>query len=76
MAHGAAVCFRLDEICDVAVGVEAHFASVEPYDGVRLRGRVFHEHFFFWTVSVIGKACSAPISLSATSIMGSTARAM
>ena len=25
--------------------MEAHVASVEPNDGVRLRGRVFHDHF-------------------------------
>ena len=45
VACGAAECFRLDEICGVAVDVEAHVASVEPDDGVRLRGCVVHEHF-------------------------------
>ena len=44
MACGAAVCFRMDKIRGVTVNVEAHVASVEPDDGVRLRGCVFHEH--------------------------------
>ena len=76
MSYGAATCFRLDEIRGVAVNVEAHVASVEPDDGIRLRGRVVHENFVFWMVSVVGKACSAPMSLSATSIVGSTAGVM
>ena len=70
MAHGAAVHFRLDEICGVAVDVEVHVASVEPYDGVWLRGCVFHEHFR------LNDACLAPISLNTTSIVGSTVREM
>ena len=37
--------FRLDKIRGVAVDVEAHFSSVEPDDGVRLRGCVVHKHF-------------------------------
>ena len=45
MARGAAACFRLDKICGVAVNVEANVASVGPDDGVRLHGRVVHEHF-------------------------------
>ena len=45
MARGAAARFRLYEIWGVAVDVEAHVASVEPDDGVRLRGRVVLEHF-------------------------------
>ena len=45
MANGAAACFRLDEICCVAVDMESHVASVEPDDGVRLRGRIVHEKF-------------------------------
>ena len=45
VARGAAACFRLDEIRCVTVDVEAHVSSVEPDEGVRLRGRVFHEHF-------------------------------
>ena len=45
MAGGTAVCFRLDEIRGIAVDVEAHVASVETDDGVRLGGRVVHEHF-------------------------------
>ena len=45
MAGGASACFRLDKIRVVAVNVEAHVVNVEPNDGVRLRGRVFHEHF-------------------------------
>ena len=45
MARGAAACFRLDKIRGVDVDVEAHVASVSPDDGVRLRGRVVHEHF-------------------------------
>ena len=45
MDDGAAACFRLDEIRSGAVDVEAHVASLEPDDGVRLRGRVVHEHF-------------------------------
>ena len=45
MTCGVAACFRLDEIRDVAVNVEAHVASVEPDDGVRLHGCVVHENF-------------------------------
>ena len=45
MARGAAACCSLDEKRGVAVDVEAHVASVEPDEGVRLRGRVVHEHF-------------------------------
>ena len=45
MANGVAACFRLDEIRGVAVYVEAHVASVELDDGVRLRGRIVHENF-------------------------------
>ena len=45
MACGTAACFRLDKIRGVAVDVEAHVASVEPDDGVRLCGRVVHDHF-------------------------------
>ena len=46
MAHGVATCFVLDDIHGVAVNLEAHVASVEPDDGVRLHGRVVYEHFF------------------------------
>ena len=45
MARGAAVRFRLDKIHGVAVDVEAHISSVEPDDGVWLRGCVVHENF-------------------------------
>ena len=45
MASGAAVCFSLDKIRSVAVDVESHVTFVEPYDSVRLRGRVVHEYF-------------------------------
>ena len=45
MARGAAAYFRLEEMRNVAVDVEAHVACVEPDDGVRLRGHVVHEHF-------------------------------
>ena len=44
MAHGAAACFMMDDICGVAVNVEAHVASVEPDYGVRLGYRVANEH--------------------------------
>ena len=44
MARGAAARFGLDEICGVAVDVEAYVASVEPDNGVQLRGCVVHEH--------------------------------
>ena len=46
MAHGAAARFRLEKIRGVAVDVEAHGASVEPDDGVWLRGCVVCENFF------------------------------
>ena len=45
MAGGTSACFSLDEIRYVSIDVEAHIASVEPDEGVRLRGRVVHEHF-------------------------------
>ena len=45
MACGAAARFRLDEICSVAVDVEAHVASVEPDDGAQLCCCVVHERF-------------------------------
>ena len=45
MSGGATACFRLDEIRGIAVDVEAHVASVETDDGVRLGGRVVHVHF-------------------------------
>ena len=38
MACGATARFGLDEICGVPVNVDAHIASVESDDGVRLRG--------------------------------------
>ena len=44
MARGAAAHFRLDEILGVTVNLEAHVASVELYDCVRLCGCVVHEH--------------------------------
>ena len=44
MARGAAAHFGMDKIHGVAVNVEAHVASVEPDDGVRLRGCIVHEH--------------------------------
>ena len=44
MAHGMAARFGLDKIRGVAINVEAHVASVEPDDGVRLRGCIVHEH--------------------------------
>ena len=44
MARGAATYFSLDEICGVAVNVEAHVASMEPDEGIRLCGCVVHEH--------------------------------
>ena len=46
MSRGAAACFSMDKICGVTVNMEAHVASVEPDDGVWLRGCVVHEHFF------------------------------
>ena len=45
MARGATECFRLEKIHGVAVNVEAHVATVEPDDGVRLQGRIVHEIF-------------------------------
>ena len=45
MDRGATACFRMEEIRSIAVDVEAHVAGVEPDDGVRLHGRVVHEHF-------------------------------
>ena len=44
MACGAAARFGLDEIRGVAVDMEAHVASLEPDDGVRLRDCIVHEH--------------------------------
>ena len=44
MARGRAVHFGMDEVRSVAVDVEAHVASVEPEDGVRLHGCIVHEH--------------------------------
>ena len=46
MARIAAVFFTLDEVRGIAVNVEAHVDSMEPDDGVRLRGHIVHEHFF------------------------------
>ena len=46
MARGTAACFSLDKIRGVTVDVEAHVASVEPDDGVWLRGCVVHENVF------------------------------
>ena len=45
MARGAAARFRLDDIRGVAIDMEAHVASVEPDDGIRLRDCVVHEGF-------------------------------
>ena len=45
MACGAAACFRLDKIRGVVVDVEAHVASVELDESVRLRGFVVQEDF-------------------------------
>ena len=45
MARGEAACFRLDYIRGVDVNMEAHVASVGLDDGIRLRGRIVHEHF-------------------------------
>ena len=44
MTCSVAARFRLDEISGVAVDMKAHVARVEPYDGVRLCGCVFHDH--------------------------------
>ena len=44
-AQGTAAYFRLDEVRGVAVNVKAHVASVEPDDGVWLRGCIVYEHF-------------------------------
>ena len=46
-AHSATERFVLDNIRCVAVDVEAHIASVESYDGVRLCGCIVHEHLCF-----------------------------
>ena len=44
MTRGAAARFRLDEIRNVTVNVEAHVASVEPDDSIRFCGCVVHEY--------------------------------
>ena len=44
MPRGTAARFGLDEICSITVDMEAHVASVEPDDGVQLRGYGVHEH--------------------------------
>ena len=46
MACSTTARFGLDKIRCVAVDVEAHVASVEPDDGVRLCGCVVHENLF------------------------------
>ena len=74
MACGATARFGMNEILCVTVGVEAHVASVVPDDGVRLSGYVVHQYIIFLIVSVVGEACSAPILLSATIMVGSTAQ--
>ena len=45
MARGAAARFSLDKIRGVVVDVEAHVASMEPDDGVCLRGCIVYEYF-------------------------------
>ena len=44
VARSATAHFGLDEICCVTIDAEAHVASVEPDDGVRLCGCIVHEH--------------------------------
>ena len=44
VAHSTTTLFSLDKICCVAIDVEAHVASVEPDDGVRLCWCVVHEN--------------------------------
>ena len=44
VSRSATAFFELNEISCVTVDVEEHVASVEPYDGVRLRGCVVHQH--------------------------------
>ena len=39
--------FGINEICCVTVNVEACVTSLEPYDGVKLRGCVVHQHICF-----------------------------
>ena len=68
--------FGMKKIRYVTVDVEAHVASVEPDDGVRLCGCILHHHLRFLMVSVVGEACSAPILLSAKIMVGSTALEM
>ena len=47
MDHSATAHFGLNKIRCVAVKVEAHVASMEPDDGVQLRGYVVHQHICF-----------------------------
>ena len=76
VARSATARFWMDEIRCVAIDVEAHVASVETDDGVRLFGCVVHGIFVFLMLLVVDEACSVPISLSATSMVGLTAREM
>ena len=47
MACSATARFGMNKISCVTVDVEAHIASVEPDDGVWLRGCVVHQHLRF-----------------------------
>ena len=76
LARSVTARFVLNKIRYVTVDVEAHVASMEPDDGVRLCGCVLHHHLRFLMVSVVGEACSSPIFLSAAVMVGSTALEM
>ena len=47
VACSATARFGLDKIRCITVYVEAHVASVEPYDGVWLCGFLVHQHLHF-----------------------------
>ena len=56
MSRSATAHFGMNEIRCITVDVEAHIASVEPDDGVRLGGCVVHNHLRF--LDVVGGGLS------------------
>ena len=76
MARSTTAFFGMNKIPCVTVNVDTHVASMKTGDIAWLGGSVFYQHLCLFDVSVVVEAFSDPMSLSATSMVGSMAREM
>ena len=76
MARSTTAKFGMNKIRCVTINVETHVASMKTDDGVCLFGIVVHHHLLLFDGVGGGKACSEPILLSVTSMVGLKEREM